>query len=196
MDSLGLLTPRAIDDCSPRRPTIFYHLPTRRTIYDTLSTVDGTREAPSMLRVNDVLRTRSAVGRSTTGITASQLEARPPELSRQRPQLAVLPGDGRGTTTTTPLPGTDIIPDNRRTRVVSALTPRLRAIQWPPNFKTCCNGCDIYPDTASTTGAISVDASPPIFSPSPTNWRNRGTSNPSSAGGTKISGHTSKGSRP
>jgi hypothetical protein len=29
----------------------------------------------------------------------------------------VLPGDGRGTTTTTPLPGTDIIPDDRRTRV-------------------------------------------------------------------------------
>jgi hypothetical protein len=50
-------------------------------------------------------------------IMASQLEARPPELSRQRPQLAVLPGDGRGTTTTTPLPGTDIIPDDRRTRV-------------------------------------------------------------------------------
>jgi hypothetical protein len=34
-----------------------------------------------------------------------------------RHQLAVLPGDGRGTTTTTPLPGTDIIPDDRRTRV-------------------------------------------------------------------------------
>jgi hypothetical protein len=123
---------------------------------------------------------------------------------------------------------------------VSALTPRLRAIQWPPNFKvsnvdkyepkqdlggwlavyttaaraagasedvmtayyplslgkTRCNGCDIYPDTASTTGATSVDASPPISSPSPTNQRNHGTSNPSSAGGTKLSGHTSKGSRP
>jgi hypothetical protein len=79
------------------------------------STVAETREAPSMLRVNDNMRTRSAVGRSTTGIMASQLGARPPELSRQRPQLAVLPGVGRGTTTTTPLPGTDIIPDDRRT---------------------------------------------------------------------------------
>jgi hypothetical protein len=117
MDSLGLLTPRAIDDYSPRRPTIFYRLLTRRTIYDTLSTIVGTREAPSMLRVNDDMRTRSATGRSTTGIMSSQLGARPPELSRQRPQLAALPGDGRGTTTTTPLPGTDIIPDDRRIRV-------------------------------------------------------------------------------
>jgi hypothetical protein len=123
---------------------------------------------------------------------------------------------------------------------VSALTPRLRAIQWPPNFKvsnvdkyepkqdpggwlaiytiaaraagasedvmtayfplslgkTRCNGCDIYPDIASMTGATSVDASPPTSSPSPTNRRNRGTSNPSSAGGTRLSGRTSKGSRP
>jgi hypothetical protein len=39
MDSLGLPTPRATDDCSPRRPTIFYRWLTRRTIYDTPSTV-------------------------------------------------------------------------------------------------------------------------------------------------------------
>jgi hypothetical protein len=94
MDSLGLLTPRAIDDCSLKRPTIFYRLLTRRTIYDTPSTAAETREAPSTLRGNDSMRTRSAAGRSTTGIMASQLGARPPELSRQRPQLAVLLGDG------------------------------------------------------------------------------------------------------
>src|SRR6187455_3887051 len=117
MDSLGLPMPRATDDCSPRQPTISYRLLTRRTIYDTPSTVAETREAPSMLCVNGGMRMRSAAGRSTTGIMASQLGARPPELSRQRPQLAVLPGDGRGTTTTTPLPGTDIIPDDRRTHV-------------------------------------------------------------------------------
>jgi hypothetical protein len=45
------------------------------------------------------------------------------------------------------------------------------------------NGCDTYPDTASTTWATSVDASPPTFSPSSTYRRNHGTSNPSSAGG-------------
>jgi hypothetical protein len=117
MDSLELLTLRAIDDCSPKQPTIFYRSLTRRTIYDTPSTVAGTREAPSTLRANDGMRTRSAARRSTTGIMASQLGVRPPEPSQQRPQLAVLPGDGRGTTTTTPLPGTDIIPDDRRTRV-------------------------------------------------------------------------------
>ena len=117
MDSLGLPTPRATDDCSPRQPTIFYRLLTRRMIYDTPSTVAETREVPSMLRVNDGMRTRSAAGRSTTGIMASQLGVRPPELSRQRPRLAVLPRDGRGTTTTTPLPGTDIIPDDKKTHV-------------------------------------------------------------------------------
>jgi hypothetical protein len=117
MDSLGLPTPKAIDDCSPKRPTIFYLPLTRRTTYDTPSTATGTRGAPSMLRVNDGMRTRSTTGRSTTGIMASQLGVRPPELSRQRPRLVVLPGDGRGTTTTTPLPGTDIIPDDKKTRV-------------------------------------------------------------------------------
>jgi hypothetical protein len=70
-----------------------------------------------MPRVNDDMRTRSAAGRSTTGTTASQLGVRPPELSRQQPRLAEPPGDGRGATTTTPLPETDIIPDNRKTRV-------------------------------------------------------------------------------
>jgi hypothetical protein len=124
MDSLGLPTPKAIDDCSPRQPTIFYCLLTRRTIYDTPSTVTGTREAPSTLRVNDGMRTRSAAGRSTTGIMASQLGVRQPEPSQQRLRLAVLSGVGRGTTTTTPLPGTDIIPDDKKTRVECLLLLR------------------------------------------------------------------------
>jgi hypothetical protein len=123
---------------------------------------------------------------------------------------------------------------------VSTLTPHLRAIQWPPNFKvsnvdkyepkqdpggwlavyttnaraavatedvmtaylpivlgkTRCNGCDTYPNTTSMTGATSVGASPPTSSLSPISRRNHGTSNPSSAEGMKLSGHTSKGSRP
>jgi hypothetical protein len=130
MDSPGLPTPRATDDCSPRRQTIFYHSLTRRMIYVTPSTVAETCEAPSMLRVNGDMRTRSAAGRSTTGIMASQLRAKPPELSRQRPQLAVQPGDGRETTTTTPLPGTDIIPDGRRTH---AECPLLLRASGPSN---------------------------------------------------------------
>jgi hypothetical protein len=117
MDSLGLPTPRAIDDSSLKQPTIFYLSLTRQTTYDTPSTAAGTREAPSTPRVNDDMRTRSATGKSTTGTTTSQLGVRPPELSRQRPRLTVPVGDGRGTTTTTSLPTTDIIPDNKKTRV-------------------------------------------------------------------------------
>jgi hypothetical protein len=117
MGSLGLPTPRAIGGCSLRQPITFYLSLTHRTIYDTPSTVAGTRGAPSMPRVNDDTRTRSAAGKSTTGTMASQPGVRPPGLSRQRLRSAVPPGDGRGTTTTTPLPGTDIIPDDRRTRV-------------------------------------------------------------------------------
>ena len=116
MDFLGLPTPRDTDACSLRRPTIFYRSLTRRTIYDTPSTVAKTREALSMLRANGGMKTKFAVGRSMTGIMASRLKARPPGLSRQQLQLVVPPGDGRGTTTTTPLPGTDIVPDDRRTR--------------------------------------------------------------------------------
>jgi hypothetical protein len=48
---------------------------------------------------------------------ASPLGVKPPEPNQRRPRLAELPGDGRGTTTTTLLPGTDIIPDDRRTHV-------------------------------------------------------------------------------
>jgi hypothetical protein len=117
MGSLGLPTPRAIGGCSLRQPITFYLSLTRRTIYDTPSAVAGTREAPSMPRVNDDTITRSAAGKSTTGTTTSQPGVKPLGLSRQRLRLAVPPGDGRGTTTTTPLPGTDIIPDDRKTRV-------------------------------------------------------------------------------
>jgi hypothetical protein len=109
--------PRAIDACSPKQPTIFYLSLTRQMICDTPSKVVETRGAPSMLRVNDGMRTRSAAEKSMTGIMASQLGVKPPEPNQQRPRLAELPGDGRGTTTTTPLPGTGIIPDDRRTHV-------------------------------------------------------------------------------
>jgi hypothetical protein len=114
MASLGLLTLRAIGGCSLKQPIIFYPSLTRRTIYDTPSTVAGTHGAPSMLHVNDDTRTRFVTGKSTTEITASRHGVRLPRPSQPRLQL---PGDGRGTTTTTPLPGTDITIDDRRTRV-------------------------------------------------------------------------------
>jgi hypothetical protein len=102
MASLGLPTPRAIGGCSLKQPTTFYPSLTRRTIYDMPSTVGGTHGAPSTLCANDDTRTRSVAGKSTTRITASRVAP---------------PGDGRGTTTTTPLPEKDIITDDKKTVV-------------------------------------------------------------------------------
>jgi hypothetical protein len=88
-----------------------------RTIYDTPSTVGGTHGAPSTLPTNDDTRMRSVAEKSTTGITTSQHGVRPPGLSQPQLQLVAPPGDGRGTTTTTPLPGKDIITADKKTTV-------------------------------------------------------------------------------
>jgi hypothetical protein len=117
MASPGLQTPRAIGGCSPGQPITFYLSLIHRVIYDTPSIVGETHGAPSTHRANDDTRTRSDAGKNMTGIMASLRGVRPPELSRQRLRLVARPGDSRGTTTTTPLPGTDIIIDDRRTRL-------------------------------------------------------------------------------
>jgi hypothetical protein len=117
MASPGLPTLRAIDGCSLGQPTTFCHSLIHRAIYDTPSTDGGTRRAPSTLRTNDDMRTRPVAEKSMTGITSSRHGVRPPELSRQRLRLVAPPGDDRGATTTTPLPRTDIIIDDKRTRV-------------------------------------------------------------------------------
>jgi len=117
MASLGPPTPRAIGGCSLKQPITFYPSLTRRTIYDMPSTVAGTHGAPSTLHVNDDTRTKSVAGKSMTGTMASQHGVRLPGLSRPRLQLEAPPGDSRGTTTITPLPGIDNIIDDRRTRV-------------------------------------------------------------------------------
>jgi hypothetical protein len=123
MASPGLQTPRAIGGCSLRPLIIFCLSVTLRAIYDTPSTVDGTRGAPSMLRVNDDTRMRSGVEKSMTGITTSLREVKPPGLSRQQLQLAAPPRDGRGSTSITPLPGTDITIVDKRTRVEYRRSP-------------------------------------------------------------------------
>jgi hypothetical protein len=117
MASPGLQTPRAIDGCSLGQLIIFCLLLILRAIYDTPSIVGRTRRAPSMLRANDNMRTRSGAEKSMIGIMASLREVRPLGLSRQRLQLAAQPRDGRGSTSATPLPGIDTTIVDRRTRV-------------------------------------------------------------------------------
>jgi hypothetical protein len=116
MASRGLPTPRAIGGCLLKQPIISCPSLTRRTIYDMPSIVGGTHEAPSTLRANDDTRTKFVTGKSTTRIMASQREVRLPGPSWPRLQLVAPPGDGRGTTTTTLLPRTGIIINDRRTR--------------------------------------------------------------------------------
>jgi hypothetical protein len=68
-------------------------------------------------RANNDMRTRFGDKKSMIGIMASLHEVRPPGLSRQQLQLAARPGDGRGSTSTTPLPRTDTTIVDRRIRV-------------------------------------------------------------------------------
>jgi hypothetical protein len=113
----GLQTPRDIGGCSLGQLTIFCLALILRAIYDTPSIVDGTHGAPSMLRTNDDMRTRFIVEKSMIGITASLPEAKLQGLSQQHLQLAAQARDGRGSTTTNPLPGTDTTTIDRKIRV-------------------------------------------------------------------------------
>jgi hypothetical protein len=117
MASPGLRTLRAISGCSLGQLIIFCLSLILRAIYDTPSTVGKTHGAPLMLHANDDTRTRFGAKKSMIEITTSLREVRPPELSRQQLQPVARPRDGRGTTSTTPLPRTDITIVDRRTHV-------------------------------------------------------------------------------
>jgi hypothetical protein len=117
MASPGLQTLKAIGGCSLGRLIIFYPSLIPRSIYGTLSTVGGTRGAPSTLHANDDMRMRYDAERSTISIMAFQHEVRPLELSRQWLQLEALPGDGRDSTSATPLPRTGTTVVDKRTHV-------------------------------------------------------------------------------
>jgi hypothetical protein len=112
-----LQTLRAIGGCSLGQLIIFCLSLILRAIYGTPSIVGGMRGAPSMLCASDDMRTRSGAEKSMIGIMASLHEVRPLGLSQQRLQLAAQPGDGRGSTSATPLPRTDTTIIDRRTRV-------------------------------------------------------------------------------
>jgi hypothetical protein len=83
MASPGLQTPRAIGGCSLGQLIIFCLSLILQAIYDTLSIVDGTRGAPSMLCANDDMRTRFGAGKIMIGITTSLHEVMPPGLNRR-----------------------------------------------------------------------------------------------------------------
>jgi hypothetical protein len=117
MASPGLQMLRAIGGCSLGQLIIFYLSLILRAIYSTPSIVSGTRGAPSMLHVNDNMKMRYSTKKSTIGIMASLHEVRPLELSRQRLQLVAQPGDGRDSTSATPLSGTSTTVVDRRTHV-------------------------------------------------------------------------------
>jgi hypothetical protein len=117
MASPGLQTLRAIYGCSLGQLIIFYLSLILRAIYGTPSTVGGMRGAPSTLHANDDMRMRYGAERSTIGIMAFQHEVRPLELSRRWLQLVAQPGDGRDSTSATPLPGTGTTVIDGKTRV-------------------------------------------------------------------------------
>jgi hypothetical protein len=117
MASPGLQMLRAIGGYSLGRLIIFCLSLILRAIYDTPSIVDETRGAPSTLHANDDMRTRYGAEKNTIGIMASLHEVKPQGLSRQRPQLAAQPGDGRDSTSATPLPRTGTTVVDRRTHV-------------------------------------------------------------------------------
>jgi hypothetical protein len=117
MASPRLQTLRAIGGCSLGQLIIFCLSLILRAIYGMPSIVDGTRRAPSTLHVNDDMRTRYDAERSTIEIMASLHKVKPLELSRQRLQLVAQLGDGRDSTSATPLPGTDTTVVDKRTHV-------------------------------------------------------------------------------
>jgi hypothetical protein len=155
MASPGLQTPRAIGGCSLGQPIIFYLSLIHRVIYDTPSTVGGMHGAPLTLRANDDTRMRYGVEKNMIGTMVSLREVRPPELSWQRLRPAAQPGDGRGTTTTTPLPGTDIIIADRRTHVEYRRSLHVSGpFNAPPNFKV--SNVDKYEPKQDPGGWLAV----------------------------------------
>jgi hypothetical protein len=108
---------KAIGGCSLGRLITLYPSLIPRAICGTPSTVGEMRGAPSTLHVSDDMRMRYGAERSTIGTMAFWHEVTPPELSRQQLQLVAQPGDGRDSTSATPLPGTGTTIVDRRTRV-------------------------------------------------------------------------------
>jgi hypothetical protein len=155
MDFPGLRTPRAIGGCLLGQLIIFYLSPIHRVIYDMPSTVGGMHGAPSTFRVNDNTRTRSSAEKSTIGTTASLRES---QATRVESATASTGGMTRGRSRhhVNNSPPWDRHHHHRQEDMcgVSALTPRLRAIQWPFNFKV--SNVDKYEPKQDPGGWLAV----------------------------------------
>jgi hypothetical protein len=94
-------------------------LPLAHPPSDLRHAINSRRDARSSINASRERRheTRFGTEKSMIGTTTSLHKVRPPELSRQRLRSMARPGDGRSTTSTTPLPETDIIIVDRRTHV-------------------------------------------------------------------------------
>jgi hypothetical protein len=92
-------------------------LPLAHPPSDLRHTINSRRDARSSINASRERRHENEIRRREEYDRDHGIGVRPPELSRQRLRLVAPPGDDRGATTTTPLPGTYIIIDDKRTRV-------------------------------------------------------------------------------
>jgi hypothetical protein len=145
MASPRLQTLRAIGGCSLGQLIIFCLSLILRAIYGTPSIVGGMHKAPSMLHANDNMRTRYGIPARSQATRVELATASTGGTTR-----------GRSRQHTGNSPPRDQHHNRRQedTCGVSALTPRLRAIQWPPNFKV--SNVDKYEPKQDPGGWLAV----------------------------------------
>jgi hypothetical protein len=107
-----------------------------------------------MLRTNDDMRMRYDAERSMIRTMAFRHEVKPLELSQQWLQLVALTGDGRDSTSATPLPGTGTTIVDRRTRVEYLRLLRISGPSSAPNFKV--SNIDKYEPKQNPGGWLAV----------------------------------------
>jgi hypothetical protein len=89
-----------------------------------------------------------------TEITASQPEVAPPELSRLWPRLVARSRDDRDDTLLTPLPRTDLMNADRKTRAESLRLLHVSGPSSSPNFKV--SNVDKYEPKQDPSGWLAV----------------------------------------
>jgi hypothetical protein len=150
MASLGLRTPRAIGDCLLGQLITFYLSLIHRVIYDTPSIVGETHASRERRHENEIRR-REEYDRDHDIATGSQ-------ATRTESATASTGGTTRGRSRhhDNNSPPRDRHHHRQQEDMcgVLALTPRLRAIQWPPNFKV--SNVDKYEPKQDPGGWLAV----------------------------------------